>query len=200
MGLKRISPPASLPFTLAEVKQHLRKDSDEDDAKIEMFMQAAVDHAEGPEGFLGRALIDQTWDLYLDAFPTNEIKIPLPPLIEIVGVFHLDSSGVEQEVSSDNYIVDDASQPGWVVLASSASWPTPLDGANAIRVRFRAGYLSSDSPPVADVPADIKAGLLLYIGALYEHREDVVVGQTVAKLSWGADALLRPRRKHLNMA
>lgn len=203
MTLKRISPPASLPFTLTEVKRHLREDSDDQDGLIEMLMQAAVDHAEGPDGFLGRALIDQTWDLYLDEFPEvgSAIKIPLPPLIEVVGLFYLDASSMEQEYDAANYVADVASQPGRIMIANSQSWPTVVsDTPNIARIRFRAGYLSTDSPPVANVPSDIKAGLLLYIGALYEHREETVVGQTVARLPWGADALLRPKRKHLNMA
>lgn len=42
--------------------------------------------------------------------------------------------------------------------------------------------------------ADVKAALLLTLGSLYEHREDEVVGQTVAKLPRGAESLLWPHR------
>lgn len=200
MGLKLVTPPATRPLTLTEVKLHLREDSSDQDAVIELLLRAAVEHNDGPEGFLGRALIDQTWDLYLDEFPVGAIEIPLPPLIEVVGVFYNDSAGDEQEWSATNYIVDNANEPARLLIAGSGSWPTISTDANAVRIRFRAGYLDNSSPPVANVPFDIKAGLLLYIGALYANREETVIGQTVAKLPWGAEALLRRKRKHLGMA
>jgi uncharacterized phiE125 gp8 family phage protein len=201
VGLKLVTPPATRPLTLTEVKLHLRVDpGNTDDDLIELILRAAVAHNDGPEGFLGRALIDQTWDLYLDEFPVGAIEIPLPPLIEVVGVFYNDSAGDEQEWGAANYTVDNANEPGRVLIAGSGSWPTISTDANAVRIRFRAGYLDTSSPPVANVPSDIKAGLLLYIGALYANREETVIGQTVAKLPWGAEALLRRRRKHLGMA
>ncbi|QIL69568.1 phage gp6-like head-tail connector protein [Diaphorobacter sp. HDW4B] len=40
----------------------------------------------------------------------------------------------------------------------------------------------------------IKAAILLTLGHLYANREDVVAGQTVAQLPFGARSLLRPHR------
>jgi uncharacterized phiE125 gp8 family phage protein len=206
MGLKLVTPPQGLPISLEEAKAHLRVDHNDEDAAITLLLKAAIEHNDGPEGFLGRALVDQTWDLYLDEFPTSTIEIPLPPLIEVVGVFYGDSNDAEQEFSAASYVVDDASQPARIILSDAASWPTISRNANAVRVRFRAGYIdATNSPPdspseASAVPFDIKAGILLYLGALYAHREEVVVGQTVAKLPWGAEALLRRKRKHLGMA
>jgi uncharacterized phiE125 gp8 family phage protein len=222
VGLKLVTAPADLPLTVDEVKMHLREDSDDQNDLILLFLETAVSYADGPEGFLGRALIDQTWDLYLDGFPNawcfdrltyrhghrsdhrrslQQIQIPLPPLIEVVGVFYSDSNGDEQEFDAANYTVDDASEPGRVVLNESKSWPTPSRNANSVRVRFRAGYLDNSSPPVANVPPDVKAALLLYVGSLYLNREEVTLArESVLKLPWGAEALLRKRRKHLGMA
>lgn len=198
MALKLVTGPDNYPVTLAEAKLHLRVDHSTDDDLIEIFIQAATQYA---EGFLGRVLVDQTWDYYADEFPDGAIEIPLPPLIEVVGLFYRDAADVEQEFSASSYNVDTSSQPARVYLLSSGSWPTPRDGANSIRVRFRAGYLDgSVSPAVDAVPFDIKAAILLTIGSLYANRETVVVGQAAVTLPWGAEQLLRTHRIEMSMA
>jgi len=59
---------------------------------VDGFIAAAVDFVDGPRGYLGRVLIDQTWDCYTDGFPCASyeygrraqplacIEAPLPPL------------------------------------------------------------------------------------------------------------------------
>lgn len=55
---------------------------------------------------------------------------------------------------------------------------------------------STDSPPDlrANVPAPIKAAILLMLGTLYENRETIVIGQSAVTLPWAAEALLAPFR------
>ena len=204
MALRMITAPSVEPLTLEQVKAHLRVSHSDDDSTIEIYMRAARMTVEGPEGFLGRALVTQVWELVLDAFPANEIKVPLPPLQTVESIRYDDPDGNEQVVSTLNYWVDNVNEPGWVVPTAGVPWPTPLDAVNSVRVRFIAGYSpTSDSPPDlrANVPFDIKAGMLLLIGSMYEHREENVVGVTApASLPFGAEALLRPRRVQLGMA
>ena len=197
MGLRLVTPAATDPITLAEAKAHLRVTASDDDAIISALIKSSTANA---EEWLGRALIDQTWDLYLDEFPTAEIKIPKPPLIEVIEINYDDPAGNIQTVSASDYYVDSVSQPGWVVPTGSLTWPTPLDAINSVRVRFRAGYLNEDSPPAENVPFDIRAAILLNIGSLYEHRETVVIGAITTHLPWGVENLLRPHRVLLGMA
>lgn len=206
MGLKLVTDSADWPVTIEQVKLHLRVDTDDDDDLIEAFIDAAVESA---ELFQGRALIDQTWDLYLDSWPcsvweglrrVSQIEIPKPPLIEVVGVFYLDSSGAEQTLSASLYTVDTSNEPGRVVL-KSGSFPTLPDLANAVRVRFRAGYLDQTvSPAVESVPKSTKAAILIMIADLYANRESIVVGQSVARIPWSAEWLLRLKKFDLSMA
>lgn len=197
MALKPITAPAVLPLTLAEVKEHLRVDHSDEDNLISLYIQAATSFVDGENGFLGRALVTQTWELVIDTFPTHEIKIPLPPLQEVESVKYDDSDGNEQTLATDGYWVDDALEPGWIVPAT-AGWPSDvLDAVNAVRVRFIAGYpATEDSPPDlrANVPASIKHAMLLHIGSMYGQREDMVIGTIVNKLPFGAEQLLRPFR------
>ncbi len=199
MALKLITPPASDPITLAEAKAHLRVDHSDDDVMIGAMITAATRHA---EAFTGRAFIDQTWELVLDAFPSNEIELKKPPLIELVSVVYDDGDGVEQTLDASSYTVDAVSEPGWVLpVGGSGYWPTTVfDGVNAVRVRFRAGYLDTGvSPAVENVPADIKHAILLELGSFYAQRETLVIGQSVANLpAW--EWLLRPHRVERGMA
>lgn len=204
MGLKLVTAPTDRPITLAQAKQQCRAtEFTDDDDLIDLFVDAAVDFVDGPSGFLGRALIDQTWDYYLDAFPANAgpIEIPLPPLIEVVGLFYQDGDGNEQEWPAANYRVDASGEPGKISLGSGVSWPTPITEGDAVRIRFRSGYLDqSDSPAVDAVPGAIKAAILIHVADLYANRESSIVGQTVSKLHWSAENLLRRYRFYLGMA
>src|ERR1044072_5449132 len=116
MGLRLISPPAQL-FTLDEAKVHLRVvDTDEDDL-INALVRAATTHA---ENWTGRAFVDQTWDYYVDSFPTGsnlEIRIPKPPLIEVESVIYNDTAGVEETMDPLDSYVANVSAPGGIVAA-----------------------------------------------------------------------------------
>ena len=200
MAVKLISPPATLALTVVEAKKHLRIETSDQDSEVQAYTMAAIANV---ENWLGRALIDQTWELYLDKFPTGsdlEIEIPKPPLIEVLQVAYDDSNGDEQIIASGSYYVDTVTQPGWVIPQGSLLWPTPIDAINSVRVRFRAGYLSTDSPPVAAVPEDIKAAIKLTLGNLWEYRETQVVGIMASKLPFGVEQLLRQHRVLLGMA
>jgi len=203
MALRLITAPSVEPLTLAETKQHLRVDATDDDTLIASYIAAARNYCDGQYSWLGRALVTQTWELVIDTFPTSEIVIPLPPLQSVISVKYDDSSGVEQTVASTNYFVDNVSEPGWVVPIASFNWPTTLDGINAVRIRYIAGYPpDASSPPDlrANIPFTIKAGMLLMIGNLYENREDNVAGTIINKMPFGTENLLRPHRVRLGMA
>ena len=166
MSLKQITAPSTNPVDSATVKLHLRVIGTTEDTLIDLYTLAAVSALDGPEGLIGRALMTQTWDYALDSFPSDEIKIPLPPLQSVTSVKYLDTSGVEQTLSSARYYVDTSSSPGWVVVDSDG-WPETYDSANAVTIRFVAGYASA-----ALVPASLRAALLLHIGDLFENRQN----------------------------
>jgi len=200
MAIRLITPPAAEPISLEEAKAHLRVDHDTDDALISMLIGAARQDC---EEWTARAFVTQTWELVVDAFPTNEILIPRPPLQSITSIKYDDGDGFEQTLSSTEYVVDDVSQPGWVVPVTTG-WPSSIfEGINAVRIRYVAGYATSGNSPdnLADnVPGPIKAAIMLRLGQLYEHREDVIAGTTAVALPNGAEFLLRQYRVALGMA
>jgi uncharacterized phiE125 gp8 family phage protein len=152
---------------------------------------------------MGRKLVTQTWELVIDEFPDEEIKIPYPPLQSIVSIKYDDAAGAEQTLATSGYVVDNVSEPGWVV-PSTSGWPTTFEGINAVRIQFIAGYgATSDSPPsfVANIPQSIKNGILLHLGLMYANRENLIVGTIASALPWGgADELFRQYRVEMSMA
>ena len=101
---------------------------------IETYIAAATSYVDGEYGFLGRALVTQTWELVINTFPTHEIKMPLPPLQSVTSVKYDDGEGVEQTLSTSLYTVDTASEPGWIVPPIGTGWPTSIfDGINSVK-------------------------------------------------------------------
>lgn len=200
MALRLITAPTVEPISLAEAKAHLRVDTTDDDALIPIYIGAArVDCEE----WAGRAFVTQTWELVLDKFPVDEILLPRPPLQSVTSIKYDDAAGVEQTLATTEYTVDTASQPGWVVPVTGG-WPiATFEGINSVRIRYVAGYIMTNSPAdlTENIPASIKAAILLHLGRLYDSREDVIVGTTVTQLPIGtAEYLLRPYRVALGMA
>lgn len=187
MALVLVTPPAQEPVPLAEAKAHLRVDTADDDALIQALIVAAREHV---EHIIRRALVTQTWDLILDAFPADEIMLPRPPLQSVSSITYRLQDGTVVTLDPANYVVDTKSEPGRVVLAPGRSWPSdPLYAAGAVTVRYVAGY----GDPAA-VPVAIKQAILLLVGHWYENREAVAVGHTVIQLPMTVDALLWPYR------
>ncbi len=174
-------------LTLAAAKAHLRVDFSDDDELIESYIATAIENIDGRDGWLGRALAAQTWELRLADF-CGEIVIPLPPLIEVVSVSYYDASDALQTVPSTDYEVVGVGGFGRarLVLRTGKRWPSIGTRAENVIVRFRAGYET--------VPAPILTAIKRQVASMYENREAVVINATVAKLPGGVEALLTPLR------
>lgn len=187
-GLVLATAPAVEPVTTTEAKSHLRVDYSDDDTLIGTLITAARQQV---EQITRRALITQTWDMWLPGFPGESyIEIPLPPLQSITSITYYDDDDVAATFASTNYYVDAKSEPGRIVLRDDASWPsTSLRGANGVCVKFIAGY----GLAVA-VPQGLKQAVLLAVGHFYEHREAVSDERQLETLPLGFEYLLWPYR------
>ena len=174
MGLKLVTPPSIEPVTLAEAKAHLRLDTDTDDAYVSALIVAARERV---ELFLQRALITQGFEYTLDQFPAKSfIDLPRPPLRSVEWVKYIDTSGNQQTLPSETYVVDASSnEMGRVALAWNQFWPITRWPINSVVIRFIAGY----GDKAEDVPQAIRHGALIEISSLYENREDIVIGQSI---------------------
>lgn len=196
MALVRYTAPIAEPITLTETKLHLRVDNTDEDVGITAMIAACTAHLDGKDGILGRCLVPQVWDFYLDAFPADCIEIPLAPLLSVTSITYTDLDGDTQTVSISDYEVDAASEPGRIV-PGDAGWPSTLDVVNAVKIRFRAGYEGDeDASPVGatGVPAAIKLAMKQIIAHWFNARESVAIGVSTGEIPMTASMLLAPYR------
>lgn len=176
--------PAVEPVSLTTAKEHLRLTTNDDDATVQLLIQAAREIAEAR---LGKVLVTQTWDLYLDAFPGGDIVIAKYPLLSVTSVKYTPEGASQATVTSATYSVDIISKPGRIVLQTGYSWPSDvLIEVNGVVVRFVAGYGAT----AESVPAFIRQAILLLVSDLYENRESYVVGTSYYSLPTAAERLL----------
>lgn len=158
------------PVTLAEAKDHAIVWVPDHDSMIERMISAARSAA---EQITGRSLALSTWENWLDAFP-DEIKLLWPPILTIEEVTYVDPDGTTQVLSSSLYSLDLRSEPGWLLPAYGTDWPETRDVANAVKVRYTAGYGSS-------CPEDVKLWILAQVRNWYDNRSPVITGTIVAE-------------------
>jgi uncharacterized phiE125 gp8 family phage protein len=196
--LELVTPPASQLVTLDELKAQVsvELDDDSEDAEITAYGLAAVGHLDGYAGILGRALAQQSWKLYLDAFPPWTLRLPLPPLISVDAITYLDANGATQTLASTEYLAQ-AGERATVTPAFGKVWPVARCQARAVTVAFTAGWPA----PAAGQPWPAKlqpviAAIKLMVGDLYANRETAVTDGRTAEIpmSTTVERLLRPLR------
>lgn len=176
MAQRLITAPAAELLTADEARTHLRVTGNDDDTIIGSFIAVARQHC---EEFTGRAFINQTWQVTLDAFPDRDdrpIELPRPPLSSVTHVKYYDAAGTQQTWSAADYIADGESVPARIVPAYAVSWPVIQPRANAVEIRYVAGYGAASTA----VPPAITAAVRFMLGFLYENREGVIVGAASA--------------------
>ncbi len=197
MGLRLKTAPTTEPVSLTEAKLYLRVDHSEEDDLITSLIVAARQMVE--EHTL-RALITQTWTMFLDRFPGSyheqfwdgvvqahinslsegerKVDIPRPPLISVTHVKTYDDDDSASTFDSSNYTVDTTSQHGRLNLKFGKVWPVDLRSSNAIEVEFVCGYGSASA-----VPASLKTAMLMILSKMYDCRGgDIEVPSIAAKL------------------
>lgn len=204
-SLTLTTPPAAEPVEIdPDVLQQCRIDATTaalETADLDGKIQAA---REACEHATGRQLINATWTLYMDTwremglFLDGSIRLPRPPLSSVSSVKYYDPDGTQQTWPADatGYVVDKPSGPeaqrGRIYPAPDIDWPDLQDRPNAIEVIFIAGYGAAGS----NVPERLRRGILLYVGELYERREEAVVGVAVSPVLLGAERLWRQLRAY----
>lgn len=183
-----VTGPAREPLSIEDAKEHLRIDQNDEDVWLLDAIKAVRQRA---EGMLGRALISQTLEVALSGWPaTRVIALPRPPLVSVTSVKYFNEADAEATLAASNYIVDTRTTPGRLVLKSTMSWPaTVLREVNGVIIRYVAGY----GELASDVPPEIRAALKLWLGEMYENRENSAAGGLVTVPNAAEKLLLKWR-------
>jgi len=179
-GLIRTVAPTDLPVDVATVKSALRIDLSEDDALLDALIGAASDEAEHR---LHRAILPQTWMLFLDSLP-RQVRLPWPTVQSVTIDYRQDAGDWMSLGANDVFLVSGA--PSLVVPAHGVAWPTVSHYPDSARITFQSW--SWATPAV--VPLGIRQWIVARVGELYEYRERSGPNPAVAHTF--VDGLLAP--------
>ncbi len=191
MGLICIQP-GWTPIDLADAKQHLRVDSNADDTLIEAYINGAASHIEQTRSL---SLTTAIYELRLDAFPkTGVIRLPIVPTVSVSDISYYDADGNLQSLDDSLYIVGNLGNDHSMTVITAAvgtMFPQTQTRIESVVVTFMAGY-ATDEYGAAEIPPDLRAAILLYVGSLYENRE-AQGDRTITELPMGFEQLISVR-------
>lgn len=187
-SLVPVTAPTEEPVTLAEAKEALRVDSDDDATRIEELVAIAREYV---ENFTGRALISQTWKLTLSEWPDcRVITLDRSPFASVESIKYYPASGAEQATLSEaTYRAPTGRTPGIIELKASEVWPDVDDRLDAIEINFTAGAASA-----ALVPKTLKKCVYALVAHWYENETPVVIGNIQNELPHHITSMLMSNR------
>ena len=182
--------PEKEPITRSFFKDHARISTDADDDYIDGLIKTVRRQV---EQITNRALITQTWIYYMDAWPQGDyFELPYPPLQTVTSVKYLESDATISTMSSGEYIVDNDSEPGRIVLDYGETWPSEtLLPSNPIYTEYVCGY----GDDRLDIPDDIRHAMLMLCAHYYEMREPTITGTILTPVPDTVDRLLADHRR-----
>ena len=175
------------PVSAAEMKAHLRVTATTEDAYIATLITAARMEVENR---IRRALITQTWEMHLTDWPWQTyIRLPKAPLQSVTSIKFTDRDGDSNNtVATTVYGVDIKATPGRIFLKPNQTWPSDvLYEGTPIVITFVAGYGDAST----NVPMAIIHAVKLIAADLYENRETIVIGKSIA-VTKAVENLLAP--------
>lgn len=148
MKFKVVTPPIEEPVSVDELKDFLRVNGTDDDTLVTSLGKAARERC---EDYCSRAFLTQTIDLALDCVPRRDVVLPrAQELQSVTSVTFYDDDNASTVMSASDYLIDDYSEPGRIVLVNGATWPAvTLRAANGIIIRYIVGWEDADSVPEA---------------------------------------------------
>ena len=166
MALKLITEATALAITVAEAKAQAHVDTSDADARITAYILAATKLAEQATG---RAIMPQTWELTLDAFP-SAFELTRVPVSAVTSIQYVDFAGGVQLLSETLYALDNADDYGhaYVVPVYAGCWPNTRDQVNAVALRYTAGYANA-----AAVPESIKLWIAAMVTTMIDNPASV---------------------------
>jgi hypothetical protein len=149
--------------TLEEAKVALGESGSDRDELIETLILAAQAELDGPKGWVGISVAQQTVEVAFDRF-SSFMSLPAGPIIEPVTVTYLDSDGAEQTLDEEVYALLTS---GRLVLVPDQSWPSTYSRAEAVTVAYDVGIEDEADPRIALM----KTAIIMHVRMTLDHEE-----------------------------
>lgn len=184
-ALRLVEPPTEDVISLDQARRNCSIDGDDHDEMLVELIQQARNYCEEQTDV---CLLTATWQMTFDAFPCGAKPLELPrwPAQSIESVTYDDSAGEEQTIAAGDLKlrIDDLGR-GRLAMAGWLNWPTTQDTPDAVRIQFKAGWLTPEA-----VPAVWTRAQLMLVAWWFEQREAGVLGTIASKAPIGVDDLL----------
>ena len=161
--------PSAPLIPLPEMREFARVSGTDQDGELQNALSAAVDYAEGANGYL-LALWRRQWRWGLPCFPDGRdaLELRLGPVASVDSVEYIspdDSS--HQTLTADKYYL---AQPG--LVCPKESWPAvELEATDPVQVTFTAGYADPTADdPVSALPYSLRQAVKILALSLWEDR------------------------------
>lgn len=189
---ERIVPPVLRPVHIDWVRDVCRISVPDEDAYLDVAIDAAIEHVDGWAGILRRCLINQTWRESFDAFPSSGIlRLALAPLQSIAEVKYFDGSNAEQTLSTASYDVYEDDEGVYLRRPDGVSWPTVYDRDDAVQVSTVYGYGAN----MDDIPASLRSAIAMLANHYFEERNPAIVGTIAGKIPYSIDSMFDRYRR-----
>ena len=182
-GIQVITEPTQEPLSLQEVKDYLRVEDNTDERTLRPLIETARRWC---EEHINRSLLQTTYRQFIDSiadevpltegltdgpdlnYYKNYIVLSKSPIISVTHIKTYNDADESTTFASSKYYLDNAREPGRIVLRNGETFPTALRLANAIEIEYVAGYSS-----ISQIPEPLKVGMLQHIAFMYEQRGDM---------------------------
>lgn len=172
------------------LKGHLKQSTADERARVEDVLVPAAEL--WVESLTNRQMRETVFIGYLDEFPSDgsPIRMPKPPLNSVSYVKYYDTNGVLTTWSVSDYEVDfpvgPRCMPGRIYPAYGKYYPSTRCHPKAVQIKFTCGYGEDD------IPAALRAAMLLHVGEGFERRENAIAGTIISTVPQGAMSLAMP--------
>lgn len=187
MTLRLVTPPAFEPITRdnTKIKLGISATDTSSDLQIDWMIPAA---RRWVEQRINKALVTQTWALYLDGFP-EVISVPMGNVQSITHIKYTGPDGVVATMNAADYQLDLFSMPARIApVYNVASWPAARRYAfNVVEIQFVAGYGAA-----ADIPADIIEALYRVVGHWLNNQSAIEHGTSITRIPFAVEQMLWP--------
>jgi uncharacterized phiE125 gp8 family phage protein len=181
--LKLITPPATYPLTLAQAKEHLRVETDDEDTLITSYLDAATQLIEAQTGL---CLVTQTWEYHIsNLFFT--LTLPKMPVQSITSIKYYDTDNNLQTWDSSNYRLLNPYQ--YRARIEPINQLPPVNWRrDAVQIRFVCGFET--------IPERAKQAVRLALGVFHNERSGEITGTISKQLEVGIDRLCHTLRAY----
>lgn len=159
MSANVITPPVEMAVSLTAARRAARVNGSALDDEIKVYVGTVTTEA---EHYTGLVFIDRTYRITLDSL-CGDIEMPTSPVSEVLNFIYRDENGDVQELDPADFVLDETTQPGFLVPAFGKTWPVTRSQPKGVEIDVVCGF----GPTEATVPDAVKGYIIGRLREIY---------------------------------